>query len=93
MCITGRAAIREKNQRSEFSRVFVDIVNNADFAERTVAAHYPALREEAVRFGLYQRLDYLLHIPVGRMVSGDAFYVSVKNTCADMCRIRLGTGI
>ena len=67
-----------KKSKNEFSRVFVDIVNNADFVEQTVAAHYPALREEAVRFGLYQRLDYLLHIPVGRMVSGDAFYVSVK---------------
>ena len=38
----------------------------------------PELREYAVRFALVQRLDYLLHIPVGRMVDTDAFYKSVK---------------
>ncbi len=67
-----------KKSRNEFSRVFVDIVNNADMVEQIVEKNYPALREEAVRFGLYQRLDYMLHIPVGKMVSGDRFYVSVK---------------
>ena len=36
------------------------------------------LREYAVRFALVQRLDYLLHIPVGRMVDTDVFYKSVK---------------
>ena len=38
----------------------------------------PELREYAVRFALVQRLDYLLHIPVGRMVDTDVFYKSVK---------------
>ena len=33
----------------------------------------------------YQRLDYLLHIPVEQMVSGDPFYTAVKKYCrADM---------
>ena len=56
----------------------MDIVDNADMAERVAAEKFPALREEAVRFGLYQRLDYMLHIPVNRMVREDSFYVSVK---------------
>ena len=67
-----------KKSKDEFSRVFVDIVNNADMVEQIVEKKYPALQEEAVRFGLYQRLDYMLHIPVGKMVPSDGFYVSVK---------------
>lgn len=49
-----------------------------------VEEKYPALQKEAVRFGLYQRLDYLLHIPVGLMVREDSFYTAVKNTAAGM---------
>lgn len=67
-----------KKSKSEFSRVFVDIVENADMVEAVVEKSYPALREEAVRFGLYQRLDYMLHIPVEKMVKEDAFYRTVK---------------
>ncbi len=67
-----------KKTKQEFSRVFMDIVDNADMAERIVKEKYPALEKEAVRFGLFQRLDYMLHIPVRRMKKEDAFYRSVK---------------
>lgn len=67
-----------KKSKKEFSRVFMDIVDNADMVERIVEKRYPALREEAVRFGLYQRLDYMLHIPVEKMKKEDDFYRSVK---------------
>lgn len=67
-----------KKDKNDFSRVFTDIVNNADMAEALAEAKYPALRKEAVRFALYQRLDYMLHIPVGQMVDTNAFYRSVK---------------
>lgn len=67
-----------KKSKKEFSRVFMDIVDNADMAERIVEERYPLLREEAVRFGLYQRLDYMLHIPVERMDKENEFYQSVK---------------
>lgn len=67
-----------KKTRNEFSRVFIDIVNHADMAERIVEERYPALKREAVRFGLYQRLDYMLHIPVEMMRGDNAFYRSVK---------------
>ena len=58
--------------------MFVDIVDNADFIEELVGKTYPALQKEAVRFGLFQRLDYLLHIPVAMMTRTDAFYRNVK---------------
>lgn len=67
-----------KKTKNEFSRVFKDIVDNADMAEKLVRERYQALKPEAVRFGLYQRLDYMLHIPVEGMLKNDAFYCSVK---------------
>lgn len=70
-----------RKERNDFSRVFVDIVKNADFVQGIVEEKYPALQKEAVRFGLYQRLDYLLHIPVGLMVREDSFYTAVKKYC------------
>lgn len=56
-----------KKRADEFSRVFMDNVNNADLALSLVEERYPGLKPVAVRFGLYQRLDYLLHIPIGQM--------------------------
>lgn len=70
-----------KKDKNEFSRVFEDIVRNADYAQRVVEEHFPELRQEAVRFNLYQRLDYLLHIPVPRMTNADSFYTEVKRYC------------
>lgn len=67
-----------KKDKNEFSRVFMDIVENADFVEALVAGKYPLLRTESRRFALFQRLDYLLHIPVDRMTGADPFYCSVK---------------
>lgn len=67
-------------QRSEhdFSRVFLDIVRNADRIQKLVDERFPALHLYAVRFNLYQRLDYLLHIPIARMERTNTFYQDVK---------------
>ncbi len=51
----------------KFSRVYGDNVDNADMVTEIVRKHYPRLSDTALRFGLYQRLDYLLHIPVSQM--------------------------
>lgn len=67
-----------KKSKDDFSRVFTDIVNNADMVTDIVNESYPELTEQAIRFGLIQRLDYMLHIPVSRMSNSDAFYVAVK---------------
>ncbi len=78
---------RTKN-KNEFPRVFTDIVNNADRVEEIVEREYPKLKQEAVRFALFQRLDYLLHIPIPMMKKSNTFYVQVcrylKNHKADI---------
>ena len=67
---------RRKTQDS-FSRVFLDIVDNADKVQRLVDRNYPGLHAHAVRFNLYQRLDYLLHVPIVQMRKDNAFYRDV----------------
>lgn len=67
-----------KTDAEDFSRVFTDIVVNADHAQKLVENYYPELYREGVRFALYQRLDYLLHIPISQMNKENSFYVSVK---------------
>ncbi len=59
-----------------FSRVFRDIVVNADRAEEMVARTYPDLKEVARRFALVQRLDYMMHVPLRMMTPGDGVRVS-----------------
>lgn len=62
----------------EFPQVFTDIVKNADRVWAIVQREYPELLPEAMRFGLFQRLDYMLHIPISRMGKGNSFYMEVK---------------
>lgn len=64
--------------KDSFSRVFLDIVDNADRMQVLVDERYPALHDHAIRFNLYQRLDYLLHVPVSQMTAEDVFYCGVK---------------
>ena len=66
-----------KKDKNDFSRVFTDIVDNADMVTELVKEKYPALMPVAMRFGFFQRLDYLLHIPVGQMTGQNTFYRSV----------------
>lgn len=66
-----------KKDPDAFSRVFLDNVNNADMAERMVADKYPGLKDIAFRFGMHQRLEYLLHIPVSKMNSGTESYTNI----------------
>ncbi len=57
-----------------FSRAYEDVVRHADLVERTIVPRYPDLARQAVRFGLYVRLDYMLHVPVDDMRRDNAFY-------------------
>lgn len=66
------------HDEEEFPQVFTDIVKNADRVYEIVEKEYPALLQEALRFGLFQRLDYMLHIPISQMKKENAFYVQVK---------------
>lgn len=66
-----------KKDKNDFSRVFGDNVDNADMVQNIVDEKYPALHAIAVRFGLFQRMDYLLHIPIGQMTRDNEQYVSI----------------
>ena len=68
-----------KKDPNAFSRVFLDNVKNADMAEQMVAKEYPGLKDIAFRFGMHQRLEYLLHIPVSKMNGETESY-------ADICK-------
>ena len=61
-----------------FSRVFSDNVDNADMVMELVKKQYPALYKQARRFGLYQRLDYMLHIPISEMKGENQEYGRIK---------------
>lgn len=67
---------RKKN-KNDFSRVYGDCVDNADMVQAMVEKHYPELVDAAMRFGLFQRLEYLLHIPIVQMTGDNAQYVSI----------------
>lgn len=66
-----------RKDANDFSRVYTDIVVNADRIAKLVQDHYPMLSEYSTRFGLYQRLDYLLHIPILQMTKDNEVYRSV----------------
>lgn len=78
-------------KQSGFSRVFADNIDNADMVMSMVkgnAAISERLVQEkgktitmtdiAFRFGVFQRIDYMLHIPLEQMVHSNQFYMSVK---------------
>lgn len=63
-----------RTDREDFSRVYGDSVENADMAAKIAETHYPGLREAAFRFGVFQRLEYLLHIPISQMTRENRMY-------------------
>ena len=74
---TGSNSRKKKEDKDYFPAVFTDIVRNSDVALELVKRNSPDLTEVAERFGLVQRLDYLLHIPTSKMKSDDLFYREV----------------
>ncbi len=66
-------------KKTGFSRVFADNVDNADLVAGIVAEHYPELAEIAFRFGIFQRLDYMLHVPVEQMNGRNTMYKAIVN--------------
>lgn len=67
-----------KSDKEQFSRVFEDNVDNADWVEDHIAAKEGELARVAFRFGIFQRLDYMLHVPISRMNKENEFYNRVK---------------
>lgn len=63
-----------KEDKETFSRVYADNIDNADMVFRLVKGKYPKLQDIAFRFGIFQRLDYMLHIPISQMTKDNEFY-------------------
>lgn len=61
----------------KFSTVYGDCVDNADMAMELVKKQYPRLEKTAMRFGLFQRLEYLLHIPIKDMKKDNGQYTDI----------------
>lgn len=76
--VCRRESTTRKKTKDSFSRVFLDIVDNADAVQELVDRKYPALHKHAIRFNLYQRLDYMLHVPISQMRADNDFYQRVK---------------
>ena len=72
-----RGSNTRTDSEAKFSRVYTDNVDNADMVAEIVKEHYPELVGTAVRFGLYQRLDYMLHIPVWDMKKDNKEYCDI----------------
>lgn len=66
-----------KKDANEFSRVYGDCVDNADMVFELVRENFPNLEKVAVRFGLFQRMEYLLHIPILQMMKENQQYRAV----------------
>jgi glycosyltransferase involved in cell wall biosynthesis len=73
----GSNSRKKDGDKDYFPSVFTDIVRNADVALDIVKRSHPELIDIAKRFGYYQRLDYLLHIPVSKMTADNVFYQDV----------------
>ena len=76
--VCRKESTTRKKTKDSFSRVFLDIVDNADRMQELVDKTYPTLHTYAIRFNLYQRLDYLLHVPISQMTGENEFYCNVK---------------
>ena len=63
-----------KKDKNDFSRVYGDNVDNADMVYNLVCEKFPELKKIAIRFGLFQRMDYLLHIPIVQMKKDNVQY-------------------
>lgn len=68
-----------KEDKQAFSRVFGDSVKNADLAEELVEKEYPDLKDVVFRFGMFQRLEYLLHVPIAQMNRENVQYIEICN--------------
>ena len=66
-----------KADEESFSRVYADNIDNADMVCGLVRDRYPDLQDIAFRFGIFQRIDYMLHIPIAQMNKENDFYCGV----------------
>ena len=66
-----------KTDREQFSQVYADSVRNADMIINMISDDDRELLIIAKRFGIFQRLEYMLHIPISRMTKDNEFYMKI----------------
>lgn len=66
-----------KENKENFSRVFADNVDNSDIATDIVRENYPSLQRIVFRFSVFQRIDYMLHIPISQMDGNNGKYKEI----------------
>ncbi len=79
-----------KEKEDHFSRVFADSVDNADVVFSMVKELYPELEPVAFRFGVFQRIEYMLHIPIGQMNQDNDQYGRIVKWLRDHWRMAMG---
>ncbi len=79
-----------KVDKENFSNVYGDCVNNADAVETLVREEYPELVPVAFRFGMFQRLEYLLHVPISKMNQENVQYKAICSYVRKNCLKALG---
>ena len=66
------------NQRGGFKpHLYEAMIDNSDLAFSIMESNFPQFRTEAIRFRFFQRLDYLLHIPVEKMTNDNIYYKKI----------------
>lgn len=70
-------SLTRRRSAGQFSRAYIAIIEASDYVEECLVPRYPKLQVAARRFGLYERLDYMLHVPVADMNRQNAFYRNV----------------
>ncbi len=78
-----RGSVTRRKSVKQFSSVYISIVEASDYVEEVLVPRYPKLQTAARRFGLYERLDYLLHVPIEEMHRGNRFYMEVLRYLRD----------
>lgn len=77
-CVYYRSGSNTRMQsKSQFSRVYYDCVVNADWVTNLIIQHQMPLQEITMKFGFYQRCEYLLHIPISMMRRDNEQYIEI----------------
>ncbi len=72
-----RGSVTRRKSVNHFSKAYISIVEASDYVEEVLVPRYPKLQTAARRFGLYERLDYMLHVPIADMNHQNPFYMGV----------------
>lgn len=70
-------SLTRRRNVNQFSKAYIAIIEASDYVEEQLVPRYPKLQVAARRFGLYERLDYMLHVPIPQMNRKNEFYRNV----------------